>query len=70
MERWEENSLRSPFRYGIAGGETLKQDHARFFGQSKESRRPLGDKISERKEVVLDMPDIDPGKVRNGRNEK
>ena len=60
--------LRSLFRYGIAGGETLKQDHARFFGQSKESRRPLGDKIIERMEVVLDMSGIDPGKVRT-RNE-
>ena len=70
MERLEENSLRRLFRYGVDGGETLKQDHARFFGQSKESRRALQDKIIERMEVGLDMSDIDPGKIRNGRNEK
>ena len=69
MEMWEENSLRSLFRYGIAGSKALKQDHARFFGQSKESQRLL-DKIIERMEVGLDMSDIDPGKIRNGANEK
>ena len=29
-KRWGENSLWSVFRYGIAGGETLEQDHACF----------------------------------------
>ena len=62
--------LPSLFRYGIAGGETLKQDRARFFGQSKESRRALWDKVIERMEVGLAMSDIETRFETAGREMK